>query len=94
MVSTRPLLDSKPPANRFEIVKKLGTGSYAVIYLVREVLSRPAHLDDDHITLEGMEHLTSHPTVEYGRDFAIKCLPKANLDDALAMQMAEVKYIS
>jgi hypothetical protein len=94
LVSTRPLLDSKAPANRFETVKKLEIGSYAVIYLVREVLSPPVSSADDRITLEGIEHLTSHPTVEYGRDFAIKCLPKGNLDEPLAVQMAEVRCIS
>lgn len=29
------------PSKEFEVVRKLGSGSYAVVYLVREVLSRP-----------------------------------------------------
>jgi len=31
------------PTKEFEVVRELGSGSYAVVYLVREVLSRPAH---------------------------------------------------
>jgi len=31
------------PTKEFEVVRKLGSGSYAVVYLVREVLSRSAH---------------------------------------------------
>lgn len=32
----------EPELNRLEIVRQLGTGSYAVVYLVREVLDQPA----------------------------------------------------
>ena len=90
-----PAVDSEAPAQEFEVIKRLGTGSYAVVYHVREVLSRPVHSMDGHISLEGMElddQVASRPSVEYGRDFAIKCLSKANLDgEALAAQRAEVK---
>lgn len=81
-------------AQEFEVVRQLGTGSYAVVYLVREVLFRPAHSQDGHISLDGMElddKPTSRTSIEYGREFAIKCLSKANLDEeALAAQKAEV----
>ncbi|KAI6021491.1 CAMK/CAMK-unique protein kinase [Pisolithus microcarpus] len=55
-------------ATEFQVVRKLGTGSYAVVYLVRESY------------------------VSYGREFALKCLSKANLDEeALIAQLSEVK---
>lgn len=94
LVSNPPTVDSEAPAQEFEVVGHLGTGSYAVVYLVREVLSRPVSSTDGHISIEGMElddKLTGRPSIEYGRDFAIKCLSKANLDgEALAAQKAEV----
>ncbi|KAF8868082.1 kinase-like domain-containing protein [Infundibulicybe gibba] len=62
-------------AVEFEVVRRLGTGSYAVVYLVQE--------------LDGQ--LLSRPDTVYGSKYAIKCLSKANLDDeALAAQMSEV----
>ena len=94
LVSNPPTVDSEAPAQEFEVDSRLGTGSYAVVYLVREVLSRPVSSTDGHISIEGMElddKLTGRPSIEYGRDFAIKCLSKANLDgEALAAQKAEV----
>ncbi|KAG9316689.1 kinase-like protein [Chiua virens] len=76
----------------FEVVRKLGTGSYAVVYLVREVLSRAQPSEDGHcgvLDLGDSTHSKSYVT--YGRDFALKCLSKANLDqEALAAQMTEV----
>ncbi|KAF7979882.1 hypothetical protein HWV62_40665 [Athelia sp. TMB] len=87
-------IESQWATQEFEVVRRLGTGSYAVVYLVREVLSRPVHSQDGHISLDGMElddKVSSSSTIEYGREFAIKCLSKANLDeDALAAQKAEV----
>jgi hypothetical protein len=86
LLSVHPTAQLEPPALELEVIKRLGTGSYAIIYLVREVLSRSS--------LEGIDSNssdTSRASVEYGRDFAIKCLSKANLDaGALAGQMAEV----
>ncbi|TFK75350.1 kinase-like protein [Pluteus cervinus] len=80
-------------AKEFEVVRRLGTGSYAVVYLVAEVLSRPPPSEDGHMsTIGSMEDLKSPrlPTT-YGREFAVKCLSKANLDqEALAAQMSEV----
>ncbi|KIJ18646.1 hypothetical protein PAXINDRAFT_161487 [Paxillus involutus ATCC 200175] len=79
-------------AKEFEIVRKLGAGSYAVVYLVREVLSRTVPSDDGHCgVLDFGEAPTSRSYVTYGRDFALKCLSKANLDEeALVAQMTEV----
>jgi hypothetical protein len=81
-----PLPNLSPPALELDVIRRLNTGSYAIIYLVREVLSS--------FSFEGMESndtVTSHASVEYGHDFVIKCLSKANLDArALAAQMTEV----
>ena len=79
-------------AKEFEVVRKLGTGSYAVVYLVREVLSRAQPSEDGHCgALDLGEPTRSKSCITYGRDFALKCLSKANLDqDALAAQMTEV----
>ena len=94
LVSMPDTVDYETPAQEFEVVRRLGTGSYAVVYLVREVLSRPSYSHDSHMSLDGMEldDKASHrQSIEYGRDFAIKCLSKANLDeDALKAQMSEV----
>jgi hypothetical protein len=82
------------PANELEVIKQLGTGSYAVVYLVQEVLARPALSDDGHMSTIGqMEgyNTTGPQQVQYGRKYAVKCLSKANLDEeALAVQMSEV----
>lgn len=82
----------------FEVVRRLGAGSYAVVYLVREVLSRPQS-DDDHPSLMGdMDMDASFDSARsaepvYGREYAIKCLSKANLEEGgLAEQLAEVRF--
>ncbi|EIN11724.1 kinase-like protein [Punctularia strigosozonata HHB-11173 SS5] len=85
--------DYVEPAAEFEVVKRLGTGSYAVVYLVREVLSRGTVSEDDHCNVGRLEldDASSRHSVEYGREYAIKVLSKANLDqDALEAQMTEV----
>ena len=84
-------------AREFEVIKQLGTGSYAIVYLVQEVLSRPVHSEDGHMSTIGLMELdtTIKPVQHtvYGREYAIKCLSKADLDqDALAVQMSEVIY--
>ncbi|KAH8108049.1 kinase-like protein [Cristinia sonorae] len=94
------------PAKEFEVVRKLGTGSYAVVYLVREVLSRKPSLtespsvssDDGHgvaavgkmdMSDDGFSRVEAEERV-YGREYAIKVLSKANLDeDALGAQLFE-----
>ena len=82
------------PAREFEVIKQLGTGSYAVVYLVQEVLSRPVHSEDGHMSTIGLMELDTIKPLQhtvYGREYAIKCLSKADLDqDALAVQMSEV----
>ncbi|PPQ98422.1 hypothetical protein CVT24_004101 [Panaeolus cyanescens] len=83
------------PAQEFEVVKQLGTGSYAVVYLVQEVLHRPPTSDDGHMSTIGVMEFdnkmaATSGSVVYGRKYAIKCLSKANLDEeALALQMTE-----
>jgi serine/threonine protein kinase len=82
-------------AKEFQVVHKLGTGSYAVVYLVREVMSRPPSnsvSDDGHLGILDLDITppSSQPIV-YGRKFALKVLSKANLDAAaLAAQLTEV----
>ncbi|KAL0581822.1 hypothetical protein V5O48_000190 [Marasmius crinis-equi] len=93
-VSDRPPTpEHEAPAREFEVVRRLGAGSYAVVYLVCEVLSRPSS-DDGSSSIIGsmdMEGKARSTRIEYGREYAIKCLSKANLDeDALAAQMSEV----
>ena len=94
--SSEPRVDYDEPAREFEVVRKLGTGSYAVVYLVREVLSRPQPSDDGHATTFGRMDLDDgspgYQSTEYGREYAIKVLSKANLDrEALEAQMFEVR---
>lgn len=81
------------PAKEFEVVRRLGTGSYAVVYLVREVFTHGKSWSDEGHDAAGQLELDDQSirTVQYGREYAIKCLSKENLDeDALAAQMAEV----
>lgn len=94
--SSEPRVDDDEPAKEFEVVRKLGSGSYAVVYLVREVLSRPQPSDDGHaITIGRMDLDDGSPgnqSTEYGREYAIKVLSKANLDEeALEAQLFEVR---
>ncbi|KAI0083769.1 kinase-like domain-containing protein [Irpex rosettiformis] len=94
------------PARTFEVVKKLGTGSYAVVYLVREVLYRAperedryeddgADLDmsmDGYGDVESIRSRAGFRVNEYGREYAIKLLSKANLDtEALEAQVLEAQ---
>lgn len=98
LVSSTLDTNCDPPAQEFEVVRRLGTGSYAVVYLVREVLSRPPSSDDGHMSIMGSMELdgkpTRHPQTIYGREFAIKLLSKANLDEEeLEAQMSEVCFL-
>ncbi|KAH8993472.1 kinase-like protein [Lactarius akahatsu] len=84
--------DHQEPATEFQVVRKLGTGSYAVVYLVREVLSRSPPSEDDHFYPGGRLELddvsvSRSPPTEYGREYAIKLLSKADLD--LVSQLTE-----
>ncbi|PIL34178.1 hypothetical protein GSI_03889 [Ganoderma sinense ZZ0214-1] len=92
--SSEPRVDYDEPAKEFEVVRKLGTGSYAVVYLVREVLSRSPPSDDGHVAAFGRMDLDDgspgNQSTEYGREYAVKVLSKANLDeDALTAQLFE-----
>ncbi|KAN0138325.1 kinase-like protein [Lactarius tabidus] len=90
-----PAADHQEPATEFEVVRKLGTGSYAVVYHVREVLSRSPPSEDDHIYPGGRLELddvsiSRSPLTEYGREYAIKLLSKADLDEEeLVAQLTE-----
>lgn len=93
-----PIGDYQEPAAEFIVKRRLGHGSYAVVYLVQEVLDRPQLSDDGHMPTMGMMELDSnsapHPRTLYGREYAIKCLSKANLDEEdLAAQMSEVVMV-
>lgn len=89
---TNSTIDFEAPAKGFEVVRNIDTGTYAVIYQVREVLVSPMSSTDCHSLLDGTELDDSvHLPMEYGRDFALKCFSKVNLDnEALVAQMAEV----
>ncbi|KAJ6593672.1 hypothetical protein B0H19DRAFT_1091503 [Mycena capillaripes] len=83
------------PAREFEVVRRLGAGSYAVVYQVLEVLERAPPSEDGHSSMMGHMDLdgkhSRSPSTTYGREYAIKCLSKANLnDEALTAQMDEV----
>lgn len=87
-------LGHEEPAKEFEVIRLLGSGSYAVVYHVREVLSRKPVSEDGHSLLGRMDFddaSSRRSSVEYGREYAIKCLSKANLDEeALEAQLFEV----
>jgi len=83
--------DDSASLQEFEVVGVLGTGSYAVVYLVQEVLSRPDSSDNGHMSTIGSMDTDGVPQTVYGRQYAVKLLSKANLDEeALAAQMSEV----
>ena len=92
-----PTADHQEPGTEFEVVRKLGTGSYAVVYHVREVLCRSPPSEDDHFYPGGRLEFddasaTRSPTSEYGREYAIKLLSKADLDEEeLVAQLTEVR---
>lgn len=113
-ISTSLIPDEAEPSPTFQVVRKLGTGSYAVVYLVREVISPPSSPpsspSDSSKQDEGVFEFDSSsssssppsprsptllprkrpPQLATGREFAIKCLSKANLDaDALRAQLLE-----
>ncbi len=88
------------PAREFEVVRRLGRGSYAVVYLVREVLERGRQFSDDGCIGGRMDGADPNTSVDgtlrtsrvYGREYALKVLSKANLDEqAISAQMAEVR---
>ncbi|KAJ7251804.1 hypothetical protein B0H12DRAFT_1118937 [Mycena haematopus] len=95
LVSPIDAQDTTQPARQFEVVRRLGAGSYAVVYQVLEVLQRAPPSEDGHSSMMGHMDLdgkhSRSPSTKYGREYAIKCLSKANLDnEALTAQMDEV----
>ena len=87
-------------AKEFEVVRKLGIGSYAIVYHVREVLHCSPPSEDDHIYPGGRLELddpspaprSPRSVTEYGREYAIKLLSKADLDEEeLVLQLVEVR---
>lgn len=97
---------AEEPACTFEVVRRLGTGSYAVVYLVREVLYR-APVGEDLCEDDGADldmSMDGHGDMDterikrenvYGREYAVKLLSKANLDaEALEAQIFEVRHRS
>ena len=86
--------DLNAPSIKFEVVKALGTGSYAVVYQVRQILSGypPTTEDLSPISAVDFDGISCPAPVGYGREYALKCLSKADLDkDALSAQMFEVR---
>ncbi|KAJ7874711.1 hypothetical protein B0H14DRAFT_2717247 [Mycena olivaceomarginata] len=87
LVSPTDARNSAEPAREFEVVRRLGAGSYAVVYQVLEVLERALPSEDGHSSMMGHMDLDGKhsPLVVY------TCLSKANLDDeAITAQMDEV----
>ena len=90
-----PAADHLEPATEFEVFRKLNAGSYAVVYHVREVLSRSPPFEDDHFYPGGCLEfddvsVSRSPPIKYGREFAIKLLSKADVDEEVA-QLTEVR---
>ncbi len=86
-------------AQEFEVVRRLGQGSYAVVYLVKEVLSRCPLSEDGHLSttdsMELDENIPHQLETVYGRECAIKCLPKVDLDnETLGVLLTEVCLLS
>lgn len=79
------------PARRLEIVRKLGSGSYAVVYLARALLWDPEVDGVDSEDGEAGIEFGAEPV--YGQEFALKCLSKHNLsEDMLQVQKFEVSF--
>jgi hypothetical protein len=80
-----PVANNEQVALEFEVIRKLGTGSCAVVYLVREVLSRSSPSEDNHIYPFGHPDLgnsaSTRPETKYAREYTIKLISKADLDE-------------
>jgi hypothetical protein len=66
---------------QLEVVRQLGVGSYAIVYLVRQVLYDPPEWDEG--DEYDWEDEPQRPTRIYGKEFALKCLSKADLTEDL-----------
>jgi hypothetical protein len=80
-----PVNNDERVARRFEVIRKLGTGSYAAVYLVREVFSRSSLSEDDHIDPLGLPELgnsaSMRPRMKYGREYTVELIFKAKLNE-------------
>lgn len=56
-----------------------GYGSYAIVYLVKEVLYD--HSEDDLPNGDDESYISKSQQIVYGREFALKCLSKRNLSE-------------
>jgi hypothetical protein len=66
---------------QLEVVRQLGSGSYAIVYLVRQVLYDPPEGDEgDEYSLDDEPQRS---TRTYGKEFALKCLSKTDLTEEL-----------
>lgn len=94
-----PMPADQQPAETLQVQRRLGTGSYAVVYLVREVLplnSGSQQRSDSFLNYNDDSDGScstspiAPPTV-LGREFAVKCLSKSALDaEGLEAQLQEV----
>jgi len=83
-----PIANYQESAREFEVVRKIGTGSCAIVYLVREILFHFLCSEDDHVYPAG-----HHPARGYGREYAIKLLSKSDLnEEELTAQLTEVSF--
>lgn len=65
-----------------------GYGSYAIVYLVKEVLYD--HSEDELPNGDDESTISKSQQVVYGREFALKCLSKRNLsEDQITVQKFE-----
>lgn len=88
-------LDSAEPAGEYEVIRRIGSGSRAVVYLAKEVLFHSLPLEDDYRARPSAvglgDDITRCSEKVYGREYAIKCLCKANFnEEALVGQFNEV----
>ena len=78
-----------------EVVRKLGAGSYAVFYHVRKVLCRSPPSEEDFYPGGRLEFddvsVSRSLSTEYGHEYAIKLLFKADLDEEVVAQLTEVR---
>ena len=86
-IESQQRLTDRP--KKMEVVKKLGTGSYAAVYAMKEILEHDS--DEDDFELSGVPNKSSSRNGQ-PRVFALKALSKKNLDDSqLEIQMYEAR---
>ncbi|TIB36616.1 hypothetical protein E3P86_02438 [Wallemia ichthyophaga] len=86
---TQQRLTDRP--KKMEVVKKLGTGSYAAVYAMKEILQSDHDSDEDDFELSGVPNKNVNKGGQ-PRMFALKALSKKNLDDSqLEIQMYEAR---